>query len=178
MSSNWRQPGTRSALQAAESGSEEGSGNIQCASSLPADYTVKGNLLDAATEIQGIPAPRASAGCIELAPATNGTRCLFSEPESDAQAYQDPAGARCLLSFRLLGMRNTCAGCHASAERCMPTVQSSTHTNVFCPVSPLPMQRTACFRALLGRTAILGARQTSQTDDLKGVSKEGAPPVA
>lgn len=79
-------------LQAEDTKQEENGKVATSASSLPADYTLKGNLVDPDAEIQGVPPARASNAKIELAPSTPGSEMSFTEPSDQAKNYHDDAG--------------------------------------------------------------------------------------
>ena len=67
-------------------------------SELPADYTLKGNLLPAGTVIQGIPAVRMRQFEIELAPAASpnvGDKAALG-PSSEQLSYRSAEGMRTL----------------------------------------------------------------------------------
>lgn len=79
-------------LQAEDAKQEENDKVATSAASLPADYTLKGNLVDADADIQGVPPARASNANIELAPSTPDNAISFTEPAAQAKSYRDDAG--------------------------------------------------------------------------------------
>lgn len=89
-------------LQGEETKQEENGKPATSAASLPADFTVKGNLVDANAEIQGVPPARASNAEIELAPSSPDSETSFTEPTEQAKSYHDDSGANCQLVFTWL----------------------------------------------------------------------------
>lgn len=89
-------------VQGEESKQEENGKETATAASIPADFTVKGNLLDADTVIQGVPPARASNATIELAPSSPESEYSFTEPSEQAKSYRDESGELSLATTRLL----------------------------------------------------------------------------
>jgi hypothetical protein len=80
-------------LQAGETRQEQVGKTAISATSLPADYTLKGNLVDANAVIQGVPPVRSSNATIELIPSSSGAEISFTEPTEEAKSYRDDSGA-------------------------------------------------------------------------------------
>lgn len=74
----------------------------QKACDLPEDFTLKGNLLDADADVQGLPAPRAPKFKIVFAPAGSCDPVDFAQPSAAAQQHRDPEGTGRLRSAMLL----------------------------------------------------------------------------
>lgn len=79
-------------VQAQDSAPVETKAETASAASLPADYTLKGNLVGADVDIQGVPPARSSNAKIELAPSSSGSEVSFTEPTEDAKGYKDDTG--------------------------------------------------------------------------------------